>query len=141
MDIARILRETLVDYYPEFTAKSLLVDINIIEHPVHIPADKGALARVFQNLLQNVCRYAGSELSVRMETQGSHAVIYFINDMEGMSEEAAARLFDRFYTADSSRNQGSTGLGLTIAKCLTEKMGGTLTAEKEGKYLKFILKL
>ena len=141
VDIARLLRETIVDYYPELTARNLLVDINIMEGPVNVRADQDGLERVFQNLLQNVCRYAGRELSVRLDREGGRAVISFTNDAEGMSEETAGRLFVRFYTADSSRNQGSTGLGLTIAKCLTEKMGGTLTAAKEGKYLKFILTL
>ncbi len=66
VDIARLLRETIVDYYPESTARNLLVDINIMEGPVNVRADKDGLERVFQNLLQNVCRYAGREkLSVR----------------------------------------------------------------------------
>ena len=41
----------------------------------------------------------------------------------------AVRLFDRFYTVETARN--STGLGLSIAKLLTEKLGGTITAEYE----------
>lgn len=67
VDIARLLRETIVDYYPELTARNLLVDINIMEGPVNVRADKDGLERVFQNLLQNVCRYAGRELSVRLD--------------------------------------------------------------------------
>ncbi len=75
---------------------------------MNVRADKDGLERVFQNLLQNVCRYAGRELSVRLDREGGRAVISFTNDAEGMSEETAGRLFERFYTADSSRNQGST---------------------------------
>lgn len=43
-----------------------------------------------------------------------------------MSEEEVSHLFDRFYMQDHSRNQGGTGLGLTVAKSLAEEMGGTL---------------
>ena len=96
VDIARLLRETIVDYYPELTGRNLLVDINIMEGPVNVRADKDGLERVFQNLLQNVCRYAGRELSVRLDREGGRAVISFTNDAEGMSEETAGRLLSVF---------------------------------------------
>lgn len=139
VDIARLLRETVVDYYPELTARGLAVDINVMEGPVNVQADQGALERVLQNLLQNVCRYAGKELSVQMETEGGRVVVCFVNDAEWMTEEEAGRLFERFYTADGSRSRGSSGLGLTIARCLVEKMGGTVSAYLEKGELKIVL--
>ena len=59
-----------------------------------------------------------------METEGEKVVVSLVNDAEGMTGEEAGRLFERFYMGDGSRNQGSSGLGLTIARCLAEKMGG-----------------
>ncbi|MDR3892568.1 MAG: HAMP domain-containing sensor histidine kinase [Blautia sp.] len=141
VDIARLLRETVVDYYPELAGRGLMVDINIAEGPVNVRADKGALERVLQNLLQNVCRYAGRELLVRMETEGEKVVVSLVNDAEGMTGEEAERLFERFYMGDGSRNQGSSGLGLTIARCLAEKMGGTIRAEVDEGELTIILTL
>lgn len=58
-----------------------------------------------------------------------------------MTGEEAERLFERFYMGDGSRNQGSSGLGLTIARCLAEKMGGTIRAEVDEGELTIILTL
>ena len=54
--------------------------------------------------------------------------VSFANDAEELSQETVSHLFDRFYIQDDSRNQGGTGLGLTVAKILAEEMGGTLEA-------------
>mgnify|MGYP002230392597 CR=1 FL=1 len=107
---------------------------------MNVRADKDGLERVFQNLLQNVCRYAGRELSVRLDREGGRAVISFTNDAEGMSEETAGRLFERFYTADSSRNQGSTGWD-SPSPMSDRENGRYADGCKRRKYLKFILTL
>ncbi|MDB8711996.1 HAMP domain-containing sensor histidine kinase [[Ruminococcus] gnavus] len=56
-----------------------------------------------------------------------HGEIRISNHASGLSEVQTERLFDRFYTVNTARK--STGLGLSIAKALMEKMGGTITAD------------
>ena len=58
-------------------------------------------------------------------------------DPSTLSRVEAARLFDRFYTVDSAR--GSTGLGLSIAKLLTEKLHGTISADYENETLRICI--
>ena len=64
------------------------------------------------------------QIAVKEEKQ--EVSISFTNDTKKLLPEDLPRLFDRFYIQDSSRSQGGTGLGLTVARSLAEEMGGTL---------------
>lgn len=128
VDISRILRETLVDTYHEFADKNLEVEVSIPEHPVPVLADVNALERVLLNLLQNAGRYAQTKFTVEL-VEGEEVLIRFCNDVTGLDEQDAEQMFQRFYVKDAARSQGATGLGLTVALCLAEKMGGGLRAE------------
>ena len=100
------------------------------DHAVWVFGEETALERVFSNLLQNTGRYADSFLKIYLEETEGKVVLHFENDTKGLSEQDILHLFDRFYMQDNSRNQGGTGLGLTIAKSLMEKMDGSLCAYK-----------
>ena len=58
---------------------------------------------------------------------GDDGTITFANTAADLDSVSVAKLFDRFYTVETGRN--STGLGLSIAKLLTERMGGRIYAE------------
>ena len=88
--------------------------------------DHTALQRVFSNILANAVKYSDGVLTVVL-TEARE--IFFWNRASGLSQVEADRLFDRFYTVENAK--GSTGLGLSIAKLLTEKMGGSIRAEWE----------
>lgn len=85
--------------------------------------DSAALARVFSNLLNNAVKYSEGTLYITLTKTGE---IYFKNPTTKLTETQVGKLFDRFYTVSDARN--STGLGLSIAKNLVEKMGGKISA-------------
>ena len=85
--------------------------------------DRAALARVFSNLLGNAVKYSGGDLDISLRETGE---ICFSNSAPGLSEVQVGRLFDRFYTVEAADR--STGLGLSIARVLTEQMGGSIAA-------------
>ena len=96
---------------------------NLTEEPVWRQLDAGAVNRIFSNIISNALKYSDGDLSVVMEPDGS---ITFSNTSQALNTVAVGKLFDRFYTVEASRN--STGLGLSIAKILTERMGGSISA-------------
>ena len=96
--------------------------------------DAAALRRIFDNILSNAVKYSGGDLAVSLLPDGA---VTFSNSAPSLSRVQAERLFDRFYTVETARN--STGLGLSIAKLLTEKIGGTITAEYENERLRICI--
>ena len=108
-----ILEQSIAGFYGTFTTKKILPDIQISEVRVMRKLDKEAVRRIFDNILSNAARYSS-------------------NHTAKCSSVEAEKLFERFYTVESAGN--ATGLGLSIAKMLTERMGGDITAEyKEGQ--------
>lgn len=141
VDVSRILRESLLGNCQILEGTSLDINIDIPEHPVWAVADAAALERIFLNLLQNAGRYARAYLNIRLSETEKDIAVFFDNDAEELSQEAFSRLFDRFYTQDISRNQGGTGLGLTVAKSLAGSMGGTLEAHLGEGRISFELRM
>lgn len=127
-EVTKILREALVDAYGELSVRQLEVVTDIPEKAVTVMANENALQRVFQNLLQNVTRYALSTLEVSVKEEQESVIICFANDVQSMDEQDVEHLFERFYTVDRARSNGSTGVGLTIVKEFVEKMNGKLEA-------------
>ncbi|MBR4878029.1 MAG: sensor histidine kinase, partial [Rhodocyclaceae bacterium] len=85
-------------------------------------------------LLDNAVKYASpeGEIAVSLRRQGRHVRLEVSNPTgETMSKEDLSRVFDRFYRTDRSRNSetGGHGIGLSVAKAITEQHGGRIKAE------------
>ena len=99
----------------------------------HINANEAAVRRVLQNLVKNALTHGHGELSVSMTLRDDGIDISVSNLVAEDEIIDVSRVFDKFYKADSSRHKsGSTGLGLFIARTLTERMGGKICAEVNG---------
>ena len=129
MDLGRLLRETVLDSWREIEERQLEFTFHIPEGPVMIWGNENGAERIIRNLLQNAGRYAGRFLEITLREGADRVVMTFENDVSDFAQEDADRLFQRFCVKDPSRNEQGTGLGLTIAKTLAEKMGGDMRAE------------
>ena len=123
MDVVRALEESLLSFYAVMQEKGIQPDIELPEEPIYRELDAGAVNRIFSNIISNALKYSDGDLSVVMDKNGR---ITFSNTAHNLNAVTVGRLFDRFYTVEASRN--STGLGLSIAKLLIERMGGNIEA-------------
>lgn len=126
-----VLEQSLAGFYGALSARGITPSVQLPEEKVIRPLDAAALRRVFDNILSNAAKYSDGDLAAVLASDGK---VTFSNRASALSRVEAARLFDRFYTVDSAR--GSTGLGLSIAKLLTEKLHGTISADYENETLR-----
>ena len=126
VDLCRAVEEALLSFYGALEGRGIEPQVRLPEEKVERLLDPAALSRVLGNILTNALKYSAGDLEVTLEERGR---LTFSNAAPGLDPVAAGRLFDRFYTVEAARN--STGLGLSIAKVLTERMGGTLEAAYE----------
>lgn len=129
-----VLEQSLAGFYGALSARGITTSVQLPEEKVIRPLDATALRRMFDNILSNAAEYSDGDLAVVLAPDGK---VTFSNRASALSRVEAARLFDRFYTVDSAR--GSTGLGLSIAKLLTEKLHGTISADYENETLRICI--
>ena len=130
LSLNRELEIALAGAYAMLTEQGISPEIDMPDEPVMRKMDQGALQRVFANILSNAVKYSDGDLKITLERDGC---ITFQNRAPHLSEVEAGKLFDRFYTVENAK--GSTGLGLSIARLLTEKMGGSIKASWSDGYL------
>lgn len=128
VDVSRTLREAFMGNYQVLEQSHLQIQIDIPDYPIWVLGEESAYERIFLNLFQNAGRYADTYFRISIKEGKKDISILFINDTRVLSKDDIPHLFERFYMQNSSRNQGGTGLGLTVAKSLAEEMGATLNA-------------
>ena len=124
VSVKDVLEQSLAGFYGSLTEKGISPEIRLPNGPVTRNLDPAALRRIFDNLLNNALKYSDGDLRVSL-TEAGEAV--FSNAAGKLDCVQTQRLFDRFYTVETA--SGSTGLGLSIAHMLVEKMGGEIGAE------------
>lgn len=118
-----VLEETIAAYYGALKEKNITPEVIITEKRIVRNLDKTDLSRIFGNILSNAVKYSDGDLQIVLNNFGE---ITFSNTATGLDETQVAKLFDRFYTVENART--STGLGLSIARTLVERMNGIISA-------------
>ena len=117
----------------EFNGKNLIVDV---EDDLTYCGDEAAIRRLISILCENAVKYApeDTDIKVSLSRSGKNIELRTENAMkEPLSDEALTRLFDRFYRGDESRSKEENngfGIGLSVARAITEKHSGTIKAQK-----------
>lgn len=135
VNFTNIVSEAVVDFIPRFEAAELEPDVDLGDKSLYMAGDRTALRRIVQNLLSNALKYTAGRVEVTLEERDGEIILTVANEVKPDTPPDMERLFERFYTADDSRNSGSAGLGLYIVKLLAEKMQGAVSASLENKTL------
>ena len=110
------------------------IETNVVDG-ISVLGDQDQLNRLLKTLIDNACKYAarGTQIKVTLEKNGSHALFVATNQGESIPEEDLPHVFDRFWRSDKARarSTGGYGLGLAIAKGITESHGGKIWATSD----------
>ena len=141
IDIEEFLSQVNGEFFDRFENSQLTA---ITEHNVRnlkITADGTLLWRIFNNLYSNICKYSlpGTRVYISTRLNGANAEITVKNISAQPLNITAEELTERFVRGDISRNTEGSGLGLSIAKSLTETQNGTFEIKIDGDLFKVVL--
>ena len=141
LDVGVLLQQTVGEYDEKLAAAGLTPVVSLPEETVTIMADGRHLWRVFDNLMNNICKYSlpGTRIYLDLTVAGGKALVSFKNISRSPLNISSDELMERFVRGDSSRHTEGSGLGLSIAKSLAELQGGTLSLSVDGDLFKATL--
>lgn len=139
--IGVLLSQAAGEYVQRFETKNLKPVIRMPEDDVCIRADGRHMWRIFDNLLNNVVKYAqeNTRVYLTLECVEKQAVVTFRNTSKYELDTAGEDLLERFVRGDKSRNMEGNGLGLSIAKSLVELQNGLMSIVTDGDLFKVVL--
>lgn len=142
-DVSVLLSQAVGEYEQRFSEKKLESIVKQPEETVKVMADGRHLWRVFDNLLNNIYKYAqtGSRVYLNVEHDGQNVSIIFRNMSAYPLEMSPEELEERFTRGDRSRHMEGNGLGLSIAKSLTELQKGDMEIVTDGDLFKVVITL
>ena len=141
-DASVFLDQIAGEYEEKLAAADLTLITKAPEKELRIMADGRRMWRIFDNLMNNICKYAlsGTRVYLSLEEEGNDAVFTFKNTSRDELNISEEELMERFTRGDSSRNTEGNGLGLSIARSMAELQGGTLDLSIDGDLFKAILR-
>ena len=140
-DVKVLVGQMAGEYEERLKEQGIDLVLDMGEEVGLILGDGNLLWRVFDNILNNVCKYAqtGTRVYLSAKEQGNQVVITFKNVSKYPLNISSDELMERFVRGDSSRNTEGSGLGLSIAKSLCEVQKGSFELEIDGDLFKTII--
>lgn len=128
INLTNLFADTVSMFYDDFVKKGCEPEIMLTETPCLILADGHAMSRIIENLIKNALVHGVGDYRFSLRRQGDMAYLSVSNRTSSIEQRDMDRIFDRFYTTDTSRTKKTTGLGLAIVKQFAERMGQTVSA-------------
>ncbi len=136
VDLPMIVRNAIEAIAPAADAKGVRIESVVDPRATPVSGDPERLQQVLWNLLSNGAKFTkrGGKVQVRLERVDSHIELTVSDTGIGIAPEFLPHVFERFRQADggTTRERGGLGLGLSIARQLTEMHGGTIDASSAG---------
>jgi PAS domain S-box-containing protein len=138
IQLGDLVRHTVEDHHGGFEERRIELRLAVPASPLFIEGDPVRIAQIVGNLLQNALKFteSGGTVTVSLEEDRSRGqgVVKVRDDGAGLAPEMLSRIFEPFIQADTTldRSKGGLGLGLALARGLTESHGGSIGASSDG---------
>lgn len=134
VDVSKVIEKVLIELGENAKNKGLIIEHNTIKQMPAIFADQDRLSQVMENIISNAIKYTEKgKILISYRLKDGNVVASIQDTGIGMAPEDMKRLFQRFYRIKNEKTMdvAGTGLGLWIAKAITEKMNGKITVESK----------
>ena len=140
-NLSEMISQVTAEFQDRFDKNNLTLVVDEQSQNLHILADGRLLYRIFDNILLNACKYSMEGTRVYLDVAEKEQTVEI--EVKNISREKlnvkAEDLMERFVRGDSSRNTEGSGLGLSIAKSLSELIHGTMNLVIDGDLFKVVL--
>ena len=141
-DLSVMLEQTAGEYGERLAEKGLTLVVRKPEGSVPVRADARHTQRIFDNLMNNILKYAlpGTRVYLELAAEDGGAAVIFRNTSSREIVQSPEELTERFVRGDAARSSEGSGLGLSIARSLAELQGGSLAVTVDGDLFKVTLR-
>ena len=139
--MTQLVTQALGEYSEKLSAAGLTVVSTLTEEEVYVQADGRHFWRILDNLMGNCVKYAmpGTRIYLDLVAWDGYVTLSLKNISAGQLNIPAEQLMERFVRGDESRTTEGSGLGLSIARSLTELQGGLFRLEVDGDLFKAVV--
>ncbi|MCM1537991.1 MAG: HAMP domain-containing histidine kinase [bacterium] len=131
VELNRLVCDAAFSFYEDCRARGLEPQVSVCEERVYTRGNETMIVRMLQNIIKNSLEHGKADVRIRLTAEGQRVIFSCANRVEHAEEIDVERVFERFYRADKARANSSTGLGLSIARGLAEKMNAKMSASLE----------
>ena len=137
-NLSLLINQAIGEFTDKFENNKLQLVQTSIDDDVYVIADGRHLWRVFDNLLNNICKYAleGTRVYIDIMRDNDNVFIFFKNISKQPINLSSEELLERFVRGDKSRNTEGSGLGLSIAESLIKLQNGNFNILTDGDLFK-----
>lgn len=141
INLKELINQSIGEFKDRFEEKKLKIEMNMPIEEIKIKADNRYMYRIIENLFSNITKYAldDSRVYIDMKRENSKIVINIKNISKEKLNISSDELMQRFVRGDKSRYTEGSGLGLSIAKSLTELQGGKFDIIIDGDLFKVVM--
>ena len=141
INLKELLNQTTGEFEDRFEKKNLKIELLVPTDDVIIKADNRYMYRIIENLFSNITKYAleNSRIYIELKRESGKVKLSIKNISSEKLNISADELMQRFVRGDKSRHTEGSGLGISIAKSLTELQNGSFDIEIDGDLFKVIL--
>jgi signal transduction histidine kinase len=137
VDLVQVVRTAVDTVRPADAEPGTSVTVRAAAEPVIVEGDAARLQQVVWNLVANAMKFTGpaGRIEVTVDKSATDAIVKVTDDGEGIAPEFLPYVFDRFRqeSEQATRQHPGLGIGLALARTLTQMHGGTIAAESRGK--------
>lgn len=141
VNINTLLSETVERFEPLIEQKEKVLDFVMSETEMVVRVDKEAITKIISNMMTNAMKFSDKYIRVELSTADNNAIIRVINDGKQISPELSEKVFEPFYSYSNETELPGTGIGLSLAKKLTQLNNAELFIDNKGVNTTFVLSI